>query len=95
MRVFLTENDWNMDETGQFWKALSTKSLSVQSEQGKQCRGGKRAKQQCTWGFFVNASSGKDEPVIVGHNATARFFTQLNDKTRQFSGHYFSITKPG
>ena len=53
MRGFLTDNDWNMDETGQFWKALPMKSLSVQSEQGKQCRGGKRAKQQCTWVFLL------------------------------------------
>ncbi|CAB4019426.1 tigger transposable element-derived 6-like, partial [Paramuricea clavata] len=42
---YAPENVWNMDETGQFWKALPDKSLS---EAGKRCRGGKKAKQRCT-----------------------------------------------
>ena len=38
MRGYEPRNVWNMDETGQFWRALPDKSLS---ERGKRCCGGK------------------------------------------------------
>ena len=40
MREYESRNVWNIDETGQFWRALPDKSLS---ERGKRCRGGKNS----------------------------------------------------
>ena len=50
------ENDWNMDETGCFWKGIPDVSLS---EKGKRYSGGKQSKKRNTWAFFVNAAGGK------------------------------------
>ena len=87
---YAPEDVWNMDETGQFWKALPNKSLS---ESGRRCRGGKKAKQRCTWAFFVNASGGKEEPVVIGRSAKPRCFKHLKDNTRLYKCHYFSNKK--
>ena len=87
---YAPENVWNMDETGQFWKALPDKSLS---EAGKRCRGGKKAKQQCTWAFFVHAAGGKEEPVVIGKSKKPCCFKHLKDKTKPYKCHYFSNSK--
>ena len=65
------ENFWNMDETGCFRKGLPDVSLS---ENGKRCSGGKQSKQRNTWASFVNATGGKEDPVIIGHAVQHRCF---------------------
>ena len=89
-KVYAPENDRNMDETGQFWKALPDKSLS---EAGKRCRGGKKAKQRCTWAFFVHAAGGKEEPVVIGKSKKPCCFKHLKDKTKPYKCCYFSNSK--
>ena len=44
------ENDWNLADTGCFWKRLPDVSLS---EKGKRCSGGKQSKQRNTWASFT------------------------------------------
>ena len=46
MRRYESGNVWNMDETGQFWRALPDKSLS---ERRNCCRRGKNSKERATW----------------------------------------------
>ena len=88
---YAPENVWNMDETGQFWKALPDKSLS---EAGKRCRGGKKAKQRCTWAFFVHAAGSKEEPIVIGKRSKKpRCFKHLKDKTKPYKCRYFSNSK--
>ena len=76
VRGYKPESIWNMDETGQFWKALPDKSLS---ERGKRCRGGKQAKQRLTWAFFVSASGEKENPIVIGKSLNPRGFKNLRD----------------
>ena len=65
-RGWSPENVWNMDETGSFWRGLPDTSLK---EKGRQCRGGKQAKQRHTWAFFVNAAGEKEDPIVIGKRA--------------------------
>ena len=58
----MSENIWNMDESGCFLKALHGKGLV---EKGKEAKDGKKSKQRFTIAFFVNAAGEKiAEPVI-------------------------------
>ena len=64
------QNDiWNMDETGLFWKALPDRGCGVK---GKQCREGKKSKQQFTVAFFVTASGKKEKPIVIWKSANPR-----------------------
>ena len=60
---------WNMDETDQFFRALPNKSLT---EASQSCTGGKKSKDRETCAFFVNASGGKEKPIIIGKSANPR-----------------------
>ena len=71
------ENIWNMDETGQFFRALPSKSLADKS---RSCTGGKRSKERLTCALFVNASGGKERPIIIGKSANPRCFRGIADK---------------
>ena len=90
MAGYKAENVWNMDETGQFWKALPDKSLS---ERGKRCRGGKQAKQRLTWAFFVSASGEKENPIVIGKSLNPRCFKNLRDRSFPHSCHYYANEK--
>ena len=90
MAGYKPENVWNMDETGQFWKALPDKSLS---ERGKRCRGGKQAKQRLTWAFFVSASGEKENPIVIGKSLNPRCFKNLRDRSFPHSCHYYANEK--
>ena len=54
---YSSENIWNMDESGCFFKALPDKGLI---EKGKEAKGGKRSKQRFTIAFFRQCCRGKD-----------------------------------
>ena len=90
LRGYQPKDVWNMDETGLFWRALPEKSVS---EKGKRCRGRKQAKQRFTWAFFVNASGGKEDPIVIAKSAKPRCFKSLKDKNRPHSCHYFANKK--
>ena len=57
------ENIFNMDETGQFFRALPNRSLA---EASKQCTGGKKSKERVTCAFFVNAAGNREKPIVIG-----------------------------
>ena len=57
------ENVLNMDETGQFYRALLNRSLA---EVSKQCTGGKKSKERVTCAFFVNAAGGSRSTSSLG-----------------------------
>ena len=57
-----------------FWRALPEKSLS---EKAKRCRGGKQANQKLTWAFFVNASGGEEDPIVIWKSVIPRCFKSL------------------
>ena len=42
-RGWKTENKWNMDETGRFWRGIPEKTLS---KKGRRCTGGEQAKER-------------------------------------------------
>ena len=57
-----TEDIWNIDATGCFWKALPDKGLG---QVKKECKGGKKSKLRVTIAFIVNAAGGSESPPIV------------------------------
>ena len=48
---YSSEDVWNLDETGFFWKALPDKGFG---QKVKECKGGKKCKQRITITFIVN-----------------------------------------
>ena len=69
---------WNMDETGQFFRALPNRSLT---EASQSCTGGKKSKDRLMCVFFVNASGGKEKPIIIGKSVNPRCFRGIQDRT--------------
>ena len=79
------ENIWNIDKSGNFFKALPDKGLI---EKGKQVKGGK------TVAFFVNAAGEKvDQPIVIWKSKLPRCFMKLQDLSRPANVHYFSNPK--
>ena len=88
---YSSENVWNMDEFGCFFKVLPDKGLV---EKGKEAKGGKKSKQRFPVAFFVNAAGEKiDEPVVIWKSKKPRCFKRLSDKSRPADVHYFSNPK--
>ena len=81
----------NLDELGQFFKALPEKGLS---EKTKKSKGGKKSKQRMTVMFIV-ASDGSFvfEPTVIWRSKLPRCFKSLKDASRLMSVHYFSNKK--
>ena len=69
---------WNMDETGQFFRALPSRSLT---EASQSCTGSKKSKDRLTCAFFVNGSGGKEKPIIIGKLANPRCFRGIQDRS--------------
>ena len=92
MRGYEARNSWNMDETGQFWRALPDKRLS---ERGKRCRSGKNSKERVTWAFFVSASGEKEAPIVVGKSRKPRCFKSLKGSSRPYKCDYFPVARRG
>ena len=81
---FSSENIWNMDESGCFFKTLPD----------KEAKGGKKSKQRFTIAFFVNAAAEKiDETVVIWKSKKPRCFKRLSDKSRSADLHYFTNPK--
>ena len=83
------ENVLNMDETGQFFRALPNRSLT---EVSKQCIGGKKSKERITCAFFVNAAGHCEKPIVIGKSKSPRCFKAIRD-TSQLPCSYFSQPK--
>lgn len=71
LKQFPSENVFNSDETGLFWKLSPTNTLAFKDEK---CHGGKRAKDRVT--VFVGASmTGEKLPLlIIGKSESPRAF---------------------
>ena len=78
-----------MDETGQFFRALPNRSLA---EASQNCTGGKKSKERLTCAFFVNASGGKEKPIIIGKSVNPRCFRGIQDRAT-LPCQYFSQAK--
>ena len=81
------EDIFNMDEIGQFFRALPNRSLA---EVSKQCSGGKRSKERVTCAFFVNAAGGRENPIAKSKSKNPRCFGTIRDTSQLPSRSYFS-----
>lgn len=68
---------FNMDETGLFFRALPNKTLV---EKGKQCRGGKMAKERLSLAFCCSAVGEKFKPLVIWKSLNPRCFQGQNVK---------------
>ena len=81
-------DNWNMDETGCFFKALPEKGFAKKKSQA---RGGKRSKKRLTIAFFVNATGEKAiEPLLVWRNENPRCFKNNESLSRPHGIYYYS-----
>ena len=55
---------FNADETGLFYRALPTKSMSVKGEEAK---GGRKSKERITVLLVCSAEGEKLRPFVIGH----------------------------
>ena len=65
---------FNADETGLFYRALPTKSMSVKGEEAK---GGRKSKERITVLLACSAEGEKLRPFVIGHSANPRCFKGL------------------
>ena len=72
---YRSEDVWNMDETGIFWRALPDRGFGQKS---KSCKGGKKSKQRITVAFFVSASGHKEKPVVIWKSENPRCLQRFN-----------------
>ena len=86
---YAAENICNMDETGQFFRALPNKYLA---EASHNCKGGKRSKERLTCAFFVNSRGDKEKPIIIAKSANPRCFRGISDRVT-LPREYFSQPK--
>ena len=59
---YASEDIWNLDETGCFWKALPDCGFA---QKRTLCHGGKKLKLRMRVAFLVNAASGKETAIII------------------------------
>jgi hypothetical protein len=68
------KNIYNADETGLFFRALSTKSLVIK---GEKCTGGKMSKERLTVLLCGNMVGEIKKPLMIGKTAKPRCFKNL------------------
>ena len=82
---YAPENIWNEDESACFFRALPERTLA---DAVRQCKVGKKAKQQIILDFTVNAAGGKEVPIVIGKAATPRCFKGLKNKKNSLGVPY-------
>ena len=88
LHEYASENIWNLDETGCFWRALPDHGFG---RKGSQCKGGEKAMQRVTVALIVNASGGKEAAIVVWKSAKPRCFKGID--TTSLSVQYYSQPK--
>ena len=63
LSAFASDDIWNIDETGLFWKALPDREFGVK---GSACKGGRKVKERITVALFVTAAGKKKSPLLFG-----------------------------
>ena len=76
VKRYAPENIWNEDESAFFFRAVPGRTLA---DAEKQCKVGKKAKQQIILAFIVNAVGGKEVPIVIGKAVSPRCFKGLKD----------------
>ena len=69
IRGYSTDDIWNMDETGLFFRALPDRGFA---EKSQSCKGGKKSKLRVTIALFVSASGHKEKPVFIWKSENPR-----------------------
>ena len=85
------ENVLNMDETGQFYRALPIETDVLPRCQSS-AQGGEKSKERVTCTFFVNAAGGSEEPIVIGKSKSPRCSKAIKDRS-QLPCSYFSQAK--
>eukprot|EP00058_Branchiostoma_floridae_P002180 XP_002587668.1 hypothetical protein BRAFLDRAFT_126732 [Branchiostoma floridae] len=75
---YAPQDVYNMDESGLFYRATSTKTLFVK---GQKCSGGKQSKERLTIMLCANMVGDKEKPLVIGKSQTPRCFKRINTKT--------------
>lgn len=88
LQEYSSENIWNLDETGCFWRALPDHGFA---KKGSQCKGGKKAKHRMTVALIVNADGGKETAIVVWKSAKPRCFKAID--TGSLPVQYYSQPK--
>ena len=90
MHEYSSEDIWNEDKTGCFFRGLPDKTLA---DAKKTCKGGKNAKIRITLAFFVNAVGEKEVPIVIGKSASPRCFKGIRDKKKPLGVLYYANAK--
>ncbi|CAI6361080.1 unnamed protein product [Macrosiphum euphorbiae] len=69
------KNIYNGDETGLFFRALPSKTLSVKSEE---CKGGKLSKERLTVFLCANMEGEFEKPLVIGKAQKPRCFKNVD-----------------
>ena len=85
---YSSDDIWNIDETGLFWKALPDRGFG---SKGKECKRGKKSKLRFTVAFFVTASGKKEKPIVIWKSQNPRCFKKINKA--QLPVDYYSQKK--
>ena len=75
LQEYVSENMWNLNETGCFWRALPDHGFG---KKGSQCKGEKKAKKRVTVALIANATGGKEAAIIVRKSAKPRCFKGIH-----------------
>ncbi|XP_071054692.1 tigger transposable element-derived protein 6-like [Onthophagus taurus] len=74
---YRSEDIFNADESGLFFRALPNKTLALKSEK---CTGGKLSKERLTVLFCVNSVGEKEELLVIGKSARPRALKNVAPK---------------
>ena len=88
LQGYSSNNIYNLDETGCFWRALPESGFGIK---GVQCHGGKKSKHRFTVVLIVNADGEKEVPIIIWKSEKPRCFKGINVSTLPV--HYYSQSK--
>ena len=62
LQGYRSEDIWNLNESGCYWRALPDHRFA---RKGSQCKGGKKAKQRITVTLVANAAGEKESSIII------------------------------
>ena len=85
LQGYSSNNIYNLDETGCFWRALPESGFGIK---GVQCHGGKKSKHRFTVVLIVNADGEKEVPIVIWKSEKPRCFN-----VSTLPVHYYSQSK--
>ena len=85
------ENVWDMVKPGSVWRSLPGTSLNKKDD--GDLWGRKAGQAEAHVGFFVNAASVKEDPIVIGKYAKPRCFNNLKNMKRLYGCWYYARPK--